>query len=138
MNLDIGCGLNKTPGYTGIDNDVKSNADILASALFLPIQDNTIDKINCSHLVEHLHPDETVQLFGEIYRVLRVGGQANIKIDRDLSKGRLLRKDPTHIYRYGKREIEVMLKGFREKNIRSRLYLFNLMLKNKLFAELVK
>jgi len=138
MKLDIGCGRNKRKGYIGVDISKDSDADIIASALSIPIKDATVDEVNCSHLLEHLYPEEAQKFFDEIFRVLKEGGKANLKVDRDWTKGRLFRKDPTHKYRYKKREIESMLTNFKVKRVKNEIYLFGLRLRNKIFVELTK
>ena len=59
VKLDIGCGKNKKEGFIGIDIDPHSNADIISSALKLPFDDESIDEIHSSHLVEHFSLEET-------------------------------------------------------------------------------
>jgi len=112
VKIDIGCGKNKKEGFIGIDIDPNSDADIIASALDLPFEESSVDEINCSHLVEHFWPEEAQKFFDEIYRVLKKGGIANLKIDRDWSERRLLRKDPEHKKRYSVEEIKEMVKKF--------------------------
>lgn len=138
MKLDIGCGRNKNQDFIGLDISRDSNADIIATALKLPIKEATASEINCSHLVEHLYPEEAQQLFNEIFRVLERGGKAAIKIDRDWSKNRLLKKDPEHKYRYSENEIESMVQKFSLKKVKQRIYLFDSRLRTKIFVELVK
>ena len=136
MKLDIGCGRNKREGCVGIDITKDSDADIIASALNLPIKDNVVDEINCSHLVEHLYPEEAQRFFNEICRVLKEGGKASLKIDRDWTRRRLLSKDPTHKYRYNKREIESRVMSFKDREVRNEIYLFGHSIRNKIFVEL--
>ena len=138
MKLDIGCGENKKKGFIGIDISKNSNADIIASAMNFPIKDSTIEEINCSHLVEHLCPQEAQKLFDEIFRVLKEGGRANLKIDREWTKDRLLSKDPTHKYRFNMREIENMVTNFRVKKVKRKIYRFGYKLRNKIFVEVVE
>ena len=120
MKLDIGCGKNKREGYVGIDVAKDSDADIIASALSIPIKDAVVDEINCSHLMEHLYPEEAQKFFDEIFRVLKEGGEASLKVDRDWTRQRLLSKDPEHKYRYNKREIESMVTNFKARKVKKR------------------
>ena len=138
MRLDIGCGKNKKEGCIGIDTAKDSDADIIASALRMPIKDSAVDGINCSHLLEHLYPEEAQRFFDEILRVLKEGGKANLKVDRDWTKGRLFSKDPTHKYRYNQQEIEGMVTGFRFKKGKKEIYRFGFRVSNKIFVEVVK
>ncbi len=138
MKLDIGCGRNKNQGFVGLDISPDSRADIIATVLKLPVKDEGVSEINCSHLVEHLYPEEAQKLFDEIYRVLQRGGKATIKIDRDWTKRRLLKKDPEHKYRYSEKEIKSMVQKFRSKKVKRRIYLFDYRLRTKIFVQLVK
>lgn len=138
IKLDIGCGKNKKEGFIGIDIDPKSGADIIASALDLPFEDSSVDEISCSHLVEHFHPNEAQNFFDEIYRVLKNGGRAWLKIDRDWLEKRLLRKDPGHKKRYSAKEIKEMVKKFPLKKVERKIYRFGWHIRNKIFVELKK
>ena len=138
MKLDIGCGNKKKEGYVGLDISKNSDADIIASALDIPIEDGRVSRINCSHLLEHFNPIEARQLFNEIYRILEIGGRAFIKVDRDWTYKRLMRKDPIHKYRYSRREIAGMLTHFATKKVEQKVYLYGKRLKKKIFVELVK
>ena len=138
MNLDIGCGRNKKEGYMGIDIAKDSSADILASVVIMPIRNNIISEISCRHLVEHLYPEEAQRLFDEIYRVLKEGGVADLKIDRDWSAHRLLNKDPTHKHRYSRKELVGMLDNFEVKRVRNVIYRFGFNIRKKIVVHLEK
>lgn len=138
MNLDIGCGKHKKEGFIGLDISKESDADIIATALNLPVKNSRLDEIICSHLLEHLYPEEAQKLFDEIFRVLKEGGKATMKVDRDWTRGRLLSKDPTHKYRYNVNEIDNMVRKFQNKRMKRKVYLFRYKLRNKIFVELIK
>jgi len=139
IKLDIGCGKNKKRGYIGIDIDPKSDADIISSALNLPFDNESVDEIYSSHLVEHLLPEEAKKFFNEIYRVLRKGGKAFLKIDRDWSERRLFKKDYTHKYRYSVKEIKKLVEKFRVAKVKNKIYFFNFYTpRNKIFVWLKK
>ena len=138
LKIDIGCGKNKKEGYIGIDIDPESNADVFASALNLPFDDNSVDEVHSRHMIEHLAPDEAEKFFNEIYRVLKIGGEADLKIDCDWSKGRLLKKDPTHKYRYSVKEIENMVKKFSQFKVKRIFYFADRAIRNKISVYLIK
>lgn len=138
LKLDIGCGKNKKPGFIGIDIDEESHADIICSALELPFQDLSVSEISCSHLVEHFNQEEARKFFDEIYRVLKGGGRAWLKIDRDWSESRLLRKDPEHKKRYSAKEIKEMVKTFAFSKVERKTYRYGWHIRNKIFVELRK
>jgi len=138
LKLDIGCGKNKKPGFIGIDIDENSDADIICSALNLPFEDSTVSEINCSHLVEHLYPDETQKFFNEIYRVLKDEGVAKVKIDREWSEKRLFKKNPDHKKRYSEKEIKENVKKFMFSKVENKIYRFSWHIRQKIFVELRK
>ncbi len=138
LKIDIGCGKNKKEGYVGIDIDPTSKADIIVSALSIPFSDNSVDEVYSRHMIEHLAPDEAEKFFNEIYRVLKIDGEADLKIDCDWSKRRLLKKDPTHKYRYSSKEIKNFVKKFSKFNIKKIFYFSDHTLKNKISIRLIK
>ena len=74
--LDIGCGINKTPGAIGIDIDPKSHAAIIhdLNKYPYPIESNSFDKVFAKHIIEHLNdPGKFIE---EIHRILKPGGTA--------------------------------------------------------------
>ena len=139
MKLDIACGKNKKEGFIGIDIDRNSDVDIIATALYLPIKDCAIDEIVSFHFLEHLYPEEARRFFNEIFRVLKDGGKANLKVDRDWTKRRLLSKDSAHKHRYSEKEIQEMVSNFSAKKVNRQIYRFGrYKLRNKIFMELRK
>lgn len=141
VKLDIGCGKHKIDGFIGIDIDKDSDADIIASALNLPFDNNSVDEIYSSHLVEHFYPEEVKKFFSEIYRVLKNGSSAFLKVDTDWTKKRLFGKDQTHKCRYSVRELKKMLQqfNFSQSKVERKIYLIERKyLRNKIFIELIK
>lgn len=139
IKIDIGCGKNKINGFIGIDFDSRTNPDIVASALNLPFQDNTVDEVYSAHLVEHFDLSEAQQFFNEVYRVLKNGSKAVIKVDKDWSKNRLMKKDLTHKHRYTKREIFNMVSKFSKTEVKDKVYFFKIyQLRRKIFINLIK
>ncbi len=139
IKIDIGCGGNKRKGFIGVDLDEKTNPDIVASALNLPFDNNSVDEVFSAHLVEHFDPQEAQQFFDEIYRVLKKGGGAGVKVDKDWSKRILMAKDPTHKYRYKEKELLSMVNKFSQKEVKDKIYFFKIYQpRRKIFISLVK
>lgn len=139
IKIDIGCGKNKVSGFTGVDINPNSDADIIASALDLPFEDETVDEVCSQHLVEHFTPEEAQQFFDEIYRVLKRGGVAFLKVDRDWSKRILLKKDLTHKYRFTEQEVKDLVDKFTVKDVKNKIYFLNFYSpRNKIFVKLIK
>lgn len=139
MKIDIGCGNHKKEGFIGLDIDKNSQADIIGSALDLPLKDNSVDQIYCSHLVEHFTPQQANIFFTEIYRVLKEGSQASFKVDHDWSKKKLLKKDPDHKYRYSVKELKKILANinFSQVQVEKKIYLMDFCLRNKIYIRIV-
>lgn len=139
IKIDIGCGSNKREGFVGVDLDEKTGPDIVASALNLPFGDNSVDEVYSAHLVEHFDPREARKFFNEVYRVLKKGGGANIKVDKDWSKKKLMKKDPTHKYRYKEKELLDMVGEFSKKEVKDKVYFFHFYQpRRKIFINLIK
>jgi len=93
LRLDIACGKNKKPGFTGVD--IWEGAEIVADLEKFPwpFEDNSVDEIFCSHYIEHT-PD-LISFANELYRILKVGATAEI-IAPYYSSIRAW-QDPTHL-----------------------------------------
>lgn len=84
--LDIGCGDKPykemvspyVSEHIGLDHDKslhdKSNVDLTGTAYQIPIEDNYVDSILCTYVLEHL--EEPSLAIAEAYRVLKSGGHA--------------------------------------------------------------
>lgn len=96
IKLDIGCGKNKIPGFTGIDTIAFDNVDIVHDLRKIPypFKDNSVDEIHCSHFLEHLTGAERIPFFNELYRIMKPKSTARI-ITPAWSNERAY-GDPTH------------------------------------------
>lgn len=65
--------------------------------LNLPFKDDFFDGVYCSHLIEHLYPEDVFKLANEIGRVLKSGGVVVIKPPLPSFS---FWNDPTHIKPY--------------------------------------
>lgn len=96
IKVDFGCGPNKKEGFIGIDSvpfpGVDHVLDIPRSRW--PFEDGSVDEAHASHFVEHLNAIERVAFYNQLYRVLRVGGQATIIVPHWASNRAY--GDPTH------------------------------------------
>jgi SAM-dependent methyltransferase len=79
--LDVGCGskpykdtyFSQAASYVGVDYKTEnSEPDIVASALALPLDDQSFDTVVSTELLEHV-PDP-LRALREMYRVLKAGG----------------------------------------------------------------
>jgi predicted SAM-dependent methyltransferase len=80
IRLDIGAGpYGDTPeGWITVDAFV--DADVKAFMWDLPYGDGEVDEIHCSHALEHITKYEVRKTLNEWRRVLKPGGQVDIKV----------------------------------------------------------
>lgn len=92
--LDVGCGSNKTEGAIGLDNNPRTDADVIhdLGQLPYPFPDNEFDVVVSNHVVEHV-PD-VMAFITELYRVTRNGG--SIKLLTPHYTNPDWANDPTH------------------------------------------
>src|SRR3989344_3107549 len=67
MKLNIGSHFEKRNGYINLDNDKKTNPDIVADALKMPFKDNSFREVLMDNLIEHI--TDTTSLMKEIHRI---------------------------------------------------------------------
>ena len=80
MKLDIGCGVFKREGYTGVDIDPDVNPDICAPMGEIPLPDGSVDEIFSSHALEHVTKFEVVPVLREWKRILKPGGLIDVQV----------------------------------------------------------
>lgn len=81
LKLDIGCGSienHRGEDFTTVDLFV--DADIKASAESIPLPDNSVDEIWCSHMLEHIACVKINPTLMEWRRILKVGSRAIIQV----------------------------------------------------------
>lgn len=79
MRLDLGAGKNKKEGFIGVDVRPFEGVDVVADLTKQwPWQDETVDEVHASHVVEHFTASERIHFVNELHRVLRKGGKAQI------------------------------------------------------------
>jgi len=74
INLDIGCGEKKQPGYIGVDVRDCGQEIVWDVRDGIPLPDNSVDSVISIHFIEHLTNDEALKLFDDVRRVLKPGG----------------------------------------------------------------
>jgi SAM-dependent methyltransferase len=92
--LDLGCGINKTPGAIGLDfNFDATGADVIADVNSpLPFADNVFDEVRAVHLIEHVF--DVMKTMAEIHRVTKAGGEIYLVTPHYTDP--LSWRDPTH------------------------------------------
>lgn len=75
INLSIGCGHVRFPGWTHVDINASYKPDIVQDILQgLPFEENSVDFIHSEHFIEHFTAQDGVKIFTECFRVLKPGG----------------------------------------------------------------
>lgn len=95
LKLNLGCGEKKMEGYINIDKRKEVNPDLqidLEDAK-LPYEENSVDEIYTSHLLEHI--TNFNPLIEEMYRVLKPNAKILIFAPYGLSEGGI--RDSTHV-----------------------------------------
>ncbi|MFX0096798.1 MAG: methyltransferase domain-containing protein [Candidatus Hodarchaeota archaeon] len=77
--LNIGCGRFFRTGYINIDFFDSSIADEVMSADNLRFPDNSVEKIEAMHIIEHFNCVDIVYVLSEWFRVLRPGGTLSLE-----------------------------------------------------------
>lgn len=92
--LDLGCGETKKIGLIGVDKRPCAGVDIVWDfEKGLPFEDNCIDGVYLSHIVEHIK--DFISFMEKIYRIARNDALINIIAPYYTSRGAV--RDPTHV-----------------------------------------
>lgn len=80
VRLDLGCGINKKEGFTGVDRRKFTGVDIVHDLLVKPWpwKESSVTEVHMSHMLEHFGGKERVQIMNELYRILIPGGVATV------------------------------------------------------------
>lgn len=80
MKLNLGCFNSRIDGFTNVDIRKLEGVDIVCDVKKLDFPDNSIEEIYASHVLEHFHYIETLDVLKEWYRVLVPGGKIYIGV----------------------------------------------------------
>jgi len=96
IKLDLGCGNNKQPGFVGLDKRNLPTVDIVhdIEKFPFPLKDGSCIQILASHIIEHIKPWLMLDLFNELWRIMKPDGQLLISMPYGVSRG--FQQDPTH------------------------------------------
>lgn len=91
MLLDLGAGTHPKEGYVGMDIQ---ESDIVwdMETLPWPIGDCVCDRVNASHVLEHISPKKIMSVMNEIWRISKPGAELDIRTPY----GDFYKFDPTH------------------------------------------
>ena len=98
IQLDIGCGHNKQPGFVGMDVQDVPGVDVVHNWLDYPwpFPDESVIRAIASHVIEHVPPHNFgfINFMNEVWRVMLPNGQFAISMPYATSHGMF--QDPTH------------------------------------------
>lgn len=94
--LDLGCGMNRQSGFTGVDNVKTEQVDIVHDLLTFPwpFETESVEEVFSSHFFEHVPAKLRFKFMDELYRVMVTGAKATF-ITPYWSSMRAV-QDPTH------------------------------------------
>ncbi|MCP5520816.1 MAG: methyltransferase domain-containing protein [Verrucomicrobiales bacterium] len=131
LKLNLGCGERLLPGYVNCDilPGVKADQHFDLNRPPYPFADAVASEVLMDNVLEHL--DDVLAVMGEIHRVLRPGGRAQILVPYGKSDWAL--QDPTHKHYFTEQSMNYFCEGwdynyyvpFRFRLIQARLYADN-------------
>lgn len=82
--LDLGCGMRKAEGWTGVDIRKFKGVDYVFNIGKdkFPFPDNSFEKIQAIHVFEHLYPEELFHCINECFRVCKPTGFIHIEVPK--------------------------------------------------------
>ena len=99
VKLNLGCGSKKLQGYINIDKYDTYKPDIIhdLEKFPYPFEDNTINEILLSHVLEHIgqNPDIFNSIIKEFYRICVHGAKIDIRVPHPRHDDFIA--DPTHV-----------------------------------------
>lgn len=107
LQLDVGCGRNKRPGFVGVDRHLFAGVDVVhdLNRFPWPFADNSAGEIVLDNVLEHL-PD-TVGTMNELHRIAAPGSRVQIEYPYWRSLGAY--GDPTHVRHFNEFMIDYFL-----------------------------
>jgi len=76
--VNLGCGKYHLDGYLNVD--INEPADIIMDIRNLDFDDNSLEEIVSSHVLEHISMHETIRVLQEMYRVLKPEGILQLEV----------------------------------------------------------
>lgn len=96
LQLNLGCGLKKLPGFVNVDCEPSVAPDVATDLAYRkwPWAESSVDRVICSHLLEHIG-DGFFFFLQELYRVCRPGAVVHIAVPHP--RHNIFLQDPTHV-----------------------------------------
>lgn len=96
MKLDIGSNGHSPEGFIGLDKRELPGVQVVHNMEVLPwpFESESCSEIRASHILEHIKPWLTIDIFNEMWRILKPQGQAEIVLP--MAGSPQFWQDPTH------------------------------------------
>ena len=78
IKLDLGCGKNPKEGFEGVDERDFGQPHKVDLRKPWPWKNESVEEVHCSHMLEHLTPQERIHFANELHRVMKKGAKATI------------------------------------------------------------
>ena len=104
LRIDLGAGTTKREGFIAVDIKAFPGVDVVCDLGkdTWPWPDNSVDEAFCSHMLEHLTPEQRRHFMNELYRVLKPApaGKVEPKVTLVTPHWASTRAygDPTHVW----------------------------------------
>ena len=104
--LNLGCGSSKPQGFTGLDKYPLPGVDIVHDMEVFPwpLADDSCYSIVGSHIIEHIKPWLTIDMFNEMWRVMK--GEGQLTLMTPYAGSSQFWNDPTHINGFTEKTFE--------------------------------
>jgi predicted SAM-dependent methyltransferase len=79
IRLHLGCGDQYFDGWINTDNYVFRVADAKLDAMKIPLEDDSVDELWASHIIEHFNFYEGFDVLKEWYRVMKVNSKLSLE-----------------------------------------------------------
>lgn len=99
IKLNLGCGSKKLPGFVNVDAQPMENPDVVVRLDVdrWPWDDNSVDAVEASHVIEHIPPAEPFFHFmRELHRVCKPGALVHVTLPHP--RHDIFLQDPTHVH----------------------------------------
>jgi len=79
IRLHLGCGNRKFKGYDNIDQRRTKATDYICDIRKLPYPENSVEVIECYHVIEHLPRHDLLRTLKDFYKILKLNGKLVIE-----------------------------------------------------------
>jgi ubiquinone/menaquinone biosynthesis C-methylase UbiE len=111
LRLNLGSGNRPLPGYVNVDVRERPGVDVVADAVALPFEDDSVAEVQASSLLEHFR--DPYEVLDEAHRVLAADGVLVVRVPSPWSQAGTL--DPSHVFLADLKQWRQILAGYFEQ-----------------------